>query len=358
MKKKLFSAYVDNITKALNNPHVLNESLHRRMGGFPGTEFEKSFDSNIKVSEKTITLSSELDGLEADIGIQPLKDLLGIKSPISISYGDHPDFKHLRTTGGREDHYIVSCFIDVRKSTNLFKKSKNYNHDQIASVIQTIQAAAIHTCSLFGGHIHRLMCDGLFIYFGGKGYAKSTAISGAIKAASFFTYFIKYELPDIFDEYGVENINTRVGIDFGDDKDVSWYVFGVGDCSELTTLSLHTSLAPKMQGHANPNGMVIGNNVLSIQQELRKFTSVITDSKGKEFRYIFTDPYYAQWKLDWEAFLNDTYSFVKKENGNIYIEYQIEKQIAAAPMIVSKPDKDLYDLGSRSKPWFHEGRIL
>lgn len=64
----------------------------------------------------------------------------------------------------------------------------------------------------------------------------------------------------VFLEDGIEKINTRIGIDFGDDE-VLWANFGLMDVSELTTVNLHTSLASKMQGWASKNGIVLGQHI-------------------------------------------------------------------------------------------------
>lgn len=343
MKTKLFSAYTNTISRALSDPGILHRNISKAVN--------ENLSDFTGVRRKSIALSAQVDGIEETIGIKPLKDLLGITRNVVPTYGDHPDFGNIRFTGNSEQHYIVSCFIDVRKSTNLFKEYKNYNHDQIAAVIQTIQSAAIHTCSLFNGHIQRLQYDGLFVYFGGKGQTKAEAIRNAMNASSFFTYFIKYELQDVFNDNGMEEINTRVGIDFGDDSDVSWYVFGVGECSELTTLSLHTSLAPKMQGNAMPNGMVIGENMVNQLPALRPYASIIKDKEGKENRYIFTQPNYTQLAFDWESYLVDNFSFVRREGSGIAIDYGRETTVGILGSLNEINDRELFNIASRSKPF-------
>lgn len=337
MKTKLFSAYTNSISNALRDPGILNRNFSKAVN--------EDFSDFTGSKRKTIALSAQVGGIEETIGIKPLKDLLGITRNVAPTYGDHPDFANIRFTGRSEKHYIVSCFIDVRKSTNLFKEYKNYNHDQIAAVIQTIQSAAIHTCSLFNGHIQRLQYDGLFVYFGGKGISKAEAVQNAIHATSFFTYFIKYELQDVFTDNGMEEINTRIGIDFGDDSEVSWFVFGVNECSELTTLSLHTSLAPKMQANARANGTVIGANMVTQLPELNQYTSIIKDASGVENRYIFTQPYYTQFAFDWESYLVNKFRFVERDGNTISINYNAGIAATAAA------DAELFNIASRSKPY-------
>jgi adenylate cyclase len=114
-------------------------------------------------------------------------------------------------------------------------------------ITNTIQRAAIHTCLIFGGYVHRLQGDGLFVYFGGKNIGAELAVERSLQFASVFTYFVQEDLKKIFTEQGIEKIFTRIGVDLGYDRDVIWRMAGIGEISEVTTCSLHTSLASKMQ---------------------------------------------------------------------------------------------------------------
>jgi len=312
MKKKVFEPYLNQIRNAISEPEFLNNKV-------------MNFSATLGNHTAKLLLE-DVNDLTAETGLSSLKRLLGKEYPIRVSSGDHPDFTHLRTSKKvKEAHYIVSVFIDVKNSTHFFRK---YNHDQIALIIQTIQSAAIHTCSLFDGHIQRQQYDGLFLYFGGKNKTKEQAIDDALKAVGFFTYFMKYELPDILDANDLDKIYTRAGIDFGDDHQVSWYIFGVNGCSELTTVSLHTSLAPKMQSYAGHNGIMIGNNLISKVSNLEKYSSVRVH-EDEEVPLVFERPNYNQYEFDWQRFLVDTYPFVKREGSNIEIDYDYEPKTAS-----------------------------
>jgi adenylate cyclase len=307
MPKRMYQPYLNQIQNAITEPNFFLKS--------------SNFSSFTARPDVTNILLENANDLTVDIGLNALKALLGKTQPIKVSSGDHPDFVNLRTTNSvSEKHYIVSVFIDVKNSTSFFRK---YNHDQIALIIQTIQSAAIHTCSLFNGHIQRQQYDGLFAYFGGKRFTKQEAIEDALKAVSFFTYFIKYELPEIFGANDLDNIYTRVGIDFGDDKDVSWYIFGVNGCSELTTVSLHTSLVPKMQSFAAHNGVIIGANLISMVPNLSEFATVRVH-EGEEKPFIFQNPNYRQYEFNWQNFLLKKYNFIKKVGNNIEIDYEYQ----------------------------------
>ena len=304
------------------------------------SEIQRAFRLGDKTSYDSFTgefkadlvkgLFTESRELQPKTALHELARLLGITEVKKPFKGDHPDFMHLRTNPGFEYHYIVSMFIDVKGSTQFHKK---YTLEQIALVIQTIVAAATQTIALFGGHIQRLQYDGVFCYFGGRTISKESASKAAIDAASFFSYFIKYELKEIFEIEGIENVFTRVGIDFGDDKDVQWVIFGTPGCDELTTNSLHTSLAPKMQANAKPNGIMIGHNLRERLGKIQLFTDLLRDEKGnvdESQRYIFRIPeenfYYTQFLFEWPAYLKETYSFIKKDTeGKLYIDYTASK---------------------------------
>lgn len=316
---KLYGSYINQIEKAINlhsGARALNLSAQTRT--YSSTDLMKS-------------MMAENRSLEPKTGMHTLAELLGIAQVKKPFKGDHPDFASLRLTKGMEYHYIVSMFIDVQGSTNFHRK---YDLEQIALIIQTIVSAAIHTVSLFDGHVQRLQYDGVFCYFGGKGVDKNAAVKAAVNAASFFSYFIKYELRDVFQIESIESIYTRVGIDFGDDAEVQWTIFGLDDCDELTTNSLHTSLAPKMQANASANGIMIGKNVRDRLGEASLYTDFIRDNKGnvdESYRYIYKDQekgfYYSQHSFEWKTYLKNNFWFVSTDSsGNLTIDYSGSKK--------------------------------
>lgn len=250
----------------------------------------------------------------------------GKKSQAHLVPGSHPDFKHI-TSMVSENHYITSMFIDIKRSTALFKK---YEPPVVANITSTIQKAAIHTAWYFDGYIQRFHGDGLMIYFGGKNIPLQTSVDNALTAASFFSYFMENDLKNVFLEQGVEKIFTRIGIDVGYDEDVYWYKAGMGDCGEITTCSLHTSLAAHMQGCAYNNGIMVGDNV-------KKNTTISQDSfkiKSETERYIFTIPeesfYYTQWDFNWIKYLKNHPSIKVDENGDLSFVGTTSNSLTAA----------------------------
>lgn len=139
--------------------------------------------------------------------LEEFSSMTGMIPNFSQKLGSHPDFSSLKGNSSIENHYIVSMFIDIKGSTNLFKK---YHPALVFYISNTIQKVAIHTSLIFGAYVQRLHGDGLFVYFGGKRIAKEVAVQRALQCASVYSYFIKNDLKNLFNEAGIETIYTRV----------------------------------------------------------------------------------------------------------------------------------------------------
>lgn len=279
------------------------------------------------------------------LNAQPLAQILHPEALKDAKIGVHPDFKHLKGSNETENHYIVSIFIDIHGSTNLFKK---YDLEDNYSVTNTIQSAAIHTIVALGGHVQRLQGDGVFAYFGGKNIPHKRAVELAVTACSMFTYFIQNDLKRAFADGGVEDIKTKIGIDFGYDEDVLWATFGLQEVIELTTLSLHTSLASKMQSKAEKNGINVGQHIKDILGGDESFYSVISE----EDRYIFKDPekkfWYTQYKFYWLKYLKSLPFIASNANGELYI---INSPANSSIVIPKKDYTALAQMAAGNKPY-------
>ena len=106
---KIFQPYKDIIASALNNDRAnlfeksLNES-YRDTKMFSLNDYEKS--------KLSLSKPHDLEVMAQQMGVRVLSDQ---------KVGHHPDFVHLKGTKNREYHNIVSVFIDVKGSTNLYK---------------------------------------------------------------------------------------------------------------------------------------------------------------------------------------------------------------------------------------------
>lgn len=292
---KIFDDYLSTVKAAMAaDPKSgnLNESLKYASRGL-----RKPFNAislNDAVPENRLLPS--LENFSRELGLYPnFEQKLGL----------HPDHAHLKHSDNIENDYIVSMFVDIKGSTNLFKR---YVPETVWTITNTIQRAAIHTCLIFGGYVHRLQGDGLFVYFGDKKTTPELASKRALQFAAIFTYFVKTDLKQLFNEQGIEDIYTRIGIDLGYDRDVIWGMAGIGEVSEVTTCSLHTSLASKMQASAPSNGIVAGDHIKNELSGLAEFfTPVSQRTQNENDKYIFRIPTdnwnYTQYDFAWLPFL-------------------------------------------------------
>lgn len=312
-----FKQYHDIIAKALNqnDPQLrnLNESWLNASGpiGLGGAASTSRYTfSDFNANQSSLSLSSDLMAVANDMGVVRFDNQ---------QIGHHPHFRHLKQTGGTEKHYIISAFIDIKGSTNLYKK---YDEETNMIITNTIQLAVINVCILFGGFIQRIQGDGLFVYFGGKNIDKARATQQCLTALSLFTYFVKNDLRNVFEQHGIERIFTRIGVDFGDDDNVLWGVAGVDNSSEIATYSLHTSLAAKMQAYAGSNEIVVGQFVKDRAGFDEGLYTVVADK-----RYIFCNPEqgfnYTQYNFDWYKYLRSAQFIVSSTDGRIDIKPQI-----------------------------------
>lgn len=334
----IFDDYLKPIREAIAHDRKSTNLYENR--NFSAGEIRKGLDIvafNKQVPEKRLLPS--LEQFANTVGLQPNFDqLLGL----------HPDFAHLKNVEATEKHYIVSMFVDIKGSTNLFKK---YTPETVWIITNTIQRAAIHTCLIFGGYVHRLQGDGLFVYFGGKNTSASQAVERALQYASVFTYFVQEDLKNVFLEDGIEKIFTRIGIDLGYDRDVIWGMAGIGSISEVTTCSLHTSLASKMQSSATSNGIVVGDHVKNESLLLSEYYSTVTSRTGMESdRYIFRIPedgfYYMQYDFNWLKFL--------KKQPFIATDLMGRLQLKTKPTVYANRDiSNMAPIAAKSKPYLN-----
>src|SRR5690606_7894091 len=160
-----------------------------------------------------------------------------------------------------EYHHCTSMFVDIKGSTRLGLK---YPLERVRLIKDSLLTLCIHVANFFGGHIHRLQGDAVFVQFARRGHYKNDSIINALNAAAVLCQFVEKNLSDIFRKHSLTPIKIRVGIDHGPDEAVLWSHYGVPGCAELTTTSLHTDLAAKLQQKAASNSIVLGANVVNV----------------------------------------------------------------------------------------------
>lgn len=302
--KNMFNPYVNVIKKAIDKDPKFSQKLFSK--NIKDRDFDLSYLTSLRAelpSWQDINESSRLiKGLDVESTLtNKLSEL-----------GSHPDFSYLKETGETENHWIITGFVDVKKSTQMFNR---FTKSTVALITEGIVKASIFAVNLCGGYVHRIQGDGLMVYFGGKNHEKSNAIKDALKAFSLISYFVKNDLKEYFEQKGINNIHTRAALDIGFNNQVLWHYSGIGNSGEVTTCSLYTSLVPKMQSHASVNGVVVGQQVVN-QIENKKYF----EEKNKPIWDFEDGRTYSQYDFDWERFIVDNDLAVQDINGQLFLK--------------------------------------
>jgi hypothetical protein len=303
----IFNPYFDVIKKAIDS----DPKSQQRMYGsqIDESQFDMSYVKN---------LSNQYPG------VQQVNDTILLKKGFSSQditpipqLGNHPDFQHLRGTDNSEDHWIISGFIDLKESTKLFNR---FTKATVSLITEGIVKASIFAVNYCGGYVQRIQGDGLMVYFGGKNIEKKTATEDALKAFAMISYFVKNDLRVYFEENNISEIYTRGGLDLGHSNQVRWIYSGIGNAGEITTCSLHTSLAPKMQAKASSNGIVVGQNIVNQLQQNNYFTSKKNPIWDYEDGRV-----YNHFDFNWEKYLVQTGVAVQDRFGAIILSLNFSR---------------------------------
>ncbi len=290
------------LQKGLNSPYVLLNESKRTFSSVPAT---------IEPNSKTIL---EFDSNQLKKYFGPNK-----YSFDKVTIGNHPDFEELGENQMLK-HHCVSMFIDIKGSTRLALK---YSLEEVRLIKDTLLTLCINVVSHFGGHVHRLQGDAAFVQFVRKNSNPNDSIINALNAASVLCQVVSEDLTSAFVSHGLDPIKIRVGIDYGNDEEVMWSHYGIANCNELTTTSLHTDLAAKLQHKASVNSIRIGKNLIDaieMKEEYLSIPKIIKNGEYLEDRYIIqsSEFNYRQFNFDWKKYLN-SFSFYKL-NGNGKLE--------------------------------------
>lgn len=205
----------------------------------------------------------------------------------------------------------------------------------------TLLTLCINVVSHFGGHVHRLQGDAAFVQFVRKDSNPSDSVINALNAASVLCQVVSEDLSSAFVSHGLDPIKIRVGIDYGSDEEVMWSHYGIANCNELTTTSLHTDLAAKLQHKASVNSIRIGKNLvdaIEMKQDYFNTPKITVNTKDVEDRYIIQSREfnYRQFDFNWKKYLN-SFSFYKQNSDG---KLEIVDNPFTLQAIVYKPEEE------------------
>lgn len=233
-----------------------------------------------------------------------------------ITVGPHPDFNDIDELNYL-NHHCVSVFIDIKGSTRLIEK---YTLLEVRLIKDSLLTLAIQITNQFGGHVHRLQGDGIFVQFVRRNQYENDSIINALNACSILAQFVKNDLATKMQQYGVRPLKIRIGIDYGEAKDVLWSYYGIPGCGELTTTSLHTDMAAKLQAKAYDNSILIGGNIKTRLDLKNAFYSYYENETNKEHVYYISNQFtYPFFVFNWFEYLN-SFPFMSKSSDGKSLE--------------------------------------
>lgn len=294
---------------------------------------QRNFSSNLSKGLNSVVLNENNQNLPATI--EGPKVLFSYDKQFLVQHfgqnshsfhnttiGPHPDFMDLESSE-YINHHCVSVFVDIKGSTRLIEK---YSLLEVRLIKDSLLTLAIEVANQFGGHVHRLQGDGIFLQFVRKNRTPNDAVINALNAVAILTQFVTVDLAEIMNQYGIKPLKIRVGIDYGPDEKVLWSHYGIPGCGELTTTSLHTDMAAKLQAKAYDNSILIGGNVKELLDLKSDFYSYFENLESKEKVYYissqFTYPFYV---FNWREYLLSL-PFIWKISGSDKLEVK-EKNI-------------------------------
>lgn len=313
---RLFENYSNSIKGILNSQSNVGSRSYTHVN-------EQARDLLTKGQAQGMSLSTSGNGGElVSFNKNALVGFFG-QNPFAFpepTIGDHPDFKHLEK-GQDENFYCTSFFLDIKGSTRLAIK---YDLHTVRRIKDALLSLSIGVVNFFGGHIQRLQGDALFAQFArkNKGQHINDSIIGALNAGAVLCNYVESDLASIFEAEGIEPLKIRIGIDTGDRDKVLWSRYGLALCGELTTTSLHTDLAAKLQHQAKNNGILVGRNVkdfLDLElKETNGFLEYVIDREGNKDYYIFdyNGVRYNKYSFDWKQYLLLHPLIAKDSDGN------------------------------------------
>lgn len=233
----------------------------------------------------------------------------------NITIGTHPDFSDLDHTN-YVMHHCVSMFVDIKGSTKLVER---YTLQEVRLIKDTLISLVVLVANQFGGHIQRLQGDGVFIAFVRRNRPPVNSIINALNASSVLAHFVSTDLAEIFKKNDIKPLRVRIGIDYGDNDNVLWSYYGLTGCDELTTTSLHTDMAAKLQAKAFDNSVIIGNNIVQALDLTREeISNYYNASQNREEVYNITSTLtYKFYVFEWRNYLHKHPNFKKMANGNL-----------------------------------------
>lgn len=207
----------------------------------------------------------------------------------TYSIAEHPDFSHLTDDSSIKYQYTCPLFIDIIGSTRL---SLVYDLDFIYLLKNVVIRTCIEVIRAFDGYVHRIMGDAVLGFFGSSTKTKKQAALDCINASTVLNLVLDRVIRPWISDQKVsfedsKDFGFRIGCNFGDDENVLWGNYGFGNVGEISPTGFPIDLAAKLQGLANKNTIMMGQDILELLNFPTDFSKI--KSKQKTIDSVITD---------------------------------------------------------------------
>lgn len=312
-------------------------------------ESNMSFDSIIGSESRE---GASKKAVSQSFGVENVvRHRFGKNGKLISSFGCHPDFDDIDGTDELRHGYAITMFMDIIGSTKL---GVTYSPAEVFRIKNDIIRCAIETIDAFDGHVHRIMGDAVMAFFRSNlkqsdGLVMDHAID-ALNCAVILIEMIEKVVAPKLSDMGADKIGIRIGIDYGEDKDVIWGTYGYYGSHEVTATSYHVDVAAKLQQKAPKNSILVGENfvnLLGVDDDLKSV--LIKKRNGEDEPQVFVRPNYITSEnrpKNYKQFLLNHREYKKYTPINSYPEYLTIK--AAIKKSADVPSGDDYQRCSRS----------
>lgn len=165
--------------------------------------------------------------------------------------------------------HMVVLYVDLVDSTQMVM---TLPQNQLASIISSFAQEMAYVIKRHNGLVLKFVGDAVIGYFPEKENMPTSAI--AVTCAESMIRVVKLGINPILKQYDYPDLQIKIGIDCGKNT-----VIRYGDDEELSHVDLlgpAMNMAAKIQGHASPDQILIGEDIYSklqpvIQEYFEKF---------------------------------------------------------------------------------------
>jgi adenylate cyclase len=190
---------------------------------------------------------------------------------------------------------VAILFFDLEDFTKI---SSQITMEQTLELLNYIIPSVMHVIRYWRGVFEKNTGDGVMAILGAETKDLGTIAQDAIECAMAIRYVMENEVQPTLVAAGLPHVNFRIGIDMGN---VLVGKIGVHSHNFLSAIGTIANIANKLQSHARPNGICIGEALATnLHSHLHQYCEVGDDPDWNWQRVETGQPYnHYHYNHDW-----------------------------------------------------------